>query len=70
MALGATRESVLKRTRHSALSLTAIGTGIGLVASLGLTRALTSLLFNVKPLDGMVMLCAIVSLFMCSALAA
>ena len=70
MALGATRESVLKRVLRSALSLTALGAGIGLVASLGLTRALTSLLFNVKPLDGMVMLCAVVLLFMCSALAA
>jgi putative ABC transport system permease protein len=70
MVLGATRESVLKRVLRSALSLTAIGAGIGLVASLGLTRALTSLLFNVKPLDGMVMLCAVALLFMCSALAA
>jgi putative ABC transport system permease protein len=70
MALGATRENVLLRTLRHALSLTAIGAAIGLAASLELTRLLTSLLYGVKPLDGPVMVGAIILLFICSPLAA
>jgi ABC-type antimicrobial peptide transport system permease subunit len=36
---------------RSGLGLTALGLAIGIVVSLGLTRLLTSLLFNVKPYD-------------------
>jgi len=70
MALGATRENVLLRTLRHAFSLTAIGAATGLAASLGLTRLLSSLLYDVKPLDGPVMVCAIILLFVCSSLAA
>ncbi len=69
MALGATRETVLLRTLRYALSLTAIGAAIGLVASAGLTRLLSSLLFDVKPLDGLVMVGAMVLLFICTSIA-
>ncbi len=69
MALGATREAVLLRTLRYALSLTAIGAAIGLAASVGLTRLLTSLLFDVKPLDGLVMVGAMVLLFICTSIA-
>ena len=51
MALGATRESVLRRILRSALILAGTGTVIGLAASLWLTRFLESLLYGVKPLD-------------------
>jgi putative ABC transport system permease protein len=70
MALGSTREGVLLRTLRNAFSLTAIGAAIGLTASLGSTRLLTGLLYGVKPLDGPVMVGAIILLFICSLLAA
>jgi putative ABC transport system permease protein len=70
MALGATREGVLLRTLRHAFLLTAFGAALGLVASLGLTRLLSSLLYDVKPLDGPVMFGAILLLFLCSFLAA
>jgi ABC-type antimicrobial peptide transport system permease subunit len=70
MALGSTRESVLLRTLQQALSLTAIGAALGLAASVGLTRLLSSLLYDVRPLDGPVIAAAIFLLFLCSSLAA
>jgi putative ABC transport system permease protein len=70
MAFGATREGVLLRTLRHAFLLTAFGAALGLVASLGLTRLLSSLLYDVKPLDGPVMSGAILLLFLCSFLAA
>jgi predicted permease len=70
MALGSTRESVLLRTLRQAFLLTAIGSAFGLAASVGLTRLLSSLLYDVKPLDGPVIAAAIVLLFLCSSLAA
>jgi predicted permease len=70
MALGATRDNVLLRTLRDAFSLTAIGAAIGLAASLGLTRLLFSLLYDVKPLDGPVMGSAIILLFLSALLAA
>jgi putative ABC transport system permease protein len=70
MALGATRERVLLRILRHAISLTAIGAAIGLVASLGSTRLLSSLLYDVRPLDGFVMAGALILLFICSSLAA
>ncbi len=69
MALGATRENVLLRTLRYALSLTAIGAVVGLAASVGLTRLLTSLLYDVKPFDVPVMLAAIALLFLCTSIA-
>jgi putative ABC transport system permease protein len=70
MALGATRENILARTLRHAFTLTAIGAVIGLTASVGLTRLLSSLLYDVKPLDGPVMAGALVLLFVCSLFAA
>ena len=70
MALGSTRESVLMRTLRQAFLLTAIGAAFGLAASVGLTRLLSSLLYDVKPLDGPVITAAIFLLFLCSSLAA
>jgi ABC-type antimicrobial peptide transport system permease subunit len=70
MALGSTRESVLLRTLRQAFLLTSIGAAFGLAASVGLTRLLSSLLYDVKPLDGLVITTAIFLLFLCSSLAA
>ena len=70
MALGATRQSALLKTLRQAFSLIVLGGTIGLAASLGLTRLLSGLLYNVKPLDVSVMISALILLFVCSSLAA
>jgi putative ABC transport system permease protein len=51
MALGAPTRSVLKLVIGSGMTLSVIGIGLGLVASYGLTRLMTTLLFEVKPTD-------------------
>jgi ABC-type antimicrobial peptide transport system permease subunit len=51
MALGSTRQLILWTTLGHALRLAAVGILLGLVASAGLTRFLSSLLYHVKPLD-------------------
>jgi len=69
MALGATRQSVVLNILRYSFSLTSLGGTIGLTASLGLTRLLSGLLYNVKPLDVSVMISALILLFACSSLA-
>jgi predicted permease len=51
MALGAKRSSVLRRVLTQGLVLSLAGIGIGIVAGFALTRFLSNLLFEVKPLD-------------------
>jgi putative ABC transport system permease protein len=51
MALGASTVDVLKLAMGQGLRLVLIGLGFGLVAALLLTRAMTSLLFGVRPTD-------------------
>ncbi len=51
LALGAQRESVLRLILRRGLTMATIGLGIGIVASLALTRFMTDLLYGVKPLD-------------------
>ena len=51
MALGAERRNVLRMVLGQALKITALGAGLGLVASLGTMRLLSSLLYGVKPSD-------------------
>ena len=51
MALGADRDRVVRLLAASGLRLVAVGTAIGLVASLALARLLSDLLFGVETLD-------------------
>jgi len=51
MAFGAERSDVLAMVLRQGLALTGMGLAVGFVASLPLTRLLTSLLFEVRPTD-------------------
>ena len=51
MALGATPAQATARLLRSGLTLTALGTAIGLAGSVGVARALSSLLFGVGAAD-------------------
>ena len=53
MALGAQKRDVLRLVVGKGMVLAIIGTAIGLVASLALTRLMRSLLFEVTPTDGL-----------------
>jgi predicted permease len=70
MALGASKEDILRLVLGHGLRLTLWGVGLGLVVSFGLTRFLSSLLLGVTSTDALtfssvaVLLCA-VSLFAC-----
>jgi ABC-type antimicrobial peptide transport system permease subunit len=70
MALGATTRDSMRLILREGLRLTAIGTGAGLVLSLGLGKILSSLLFRVSGADPVVLstgplLLAAVSLLAC-----
>jgi len=51
MALGASRWHVLRMILRDGFRMTLIGIGIGVVAALGLTRLMSSMLFGVSPTD-------------------
>jgi predicted lysophospholipase L1 biosynthesis ABC-type transport system permease subunit len=51
MALGAAPASIFRQVAGRGLGLSAVGVAIGLLAALGLTRAMTSLLVGVRPGD-------------------
>jgi putative ABC transport system permease protein len=51
VALGAQQGDVLTMVMRQALQLTSIGLGVGIVASLGLTKYLASLLFGIQRTD-------------------
>jgi ABC-type antimicrobial peptide transport system permease subunit len=50
-ALGATRLELIHMVLRESLTLTAVGTAIGLALSLSASRFLTALLFEVSPTD-------------------
>lgn len=70
MALGAQRLDVLRMILRDGVRMTMVGTAIGLVAALALTRLMASMLFGVRPTDPVtfaavaVLLCGI-ALFAC-----
>jgi len=51
IALGASGANVMAHVLRPGIALAAAGVGIGLVASLALTRLIASLLFGVTPVD-------------------
>jgi putative ABC transport system permease protein len=55
MALGARKRDVIRLVLNRSMLGALLGVGGGLVASVGLTRFLTGLLFEVKPLDPVVL---------------
>ncbi len=69
MALGATRGDVERRTLGHAMMLGVAGVVVGLAASLALTRYLASLLYEVKPLDGLTLAGSVAVLLACAVLA-
>ncbi|MGO9335947.1 MAG: ADOP family duplicated permease [Terracidiphilus sp.] len=69
MALGATRQQVLWGTLRNALALAGVGIAVGLIASAGLTRFLSSLLYDVQPLDAGAIAGAVLVLAVCAAAA-
>jgi predicted permease len=62
MALGAQGRDVLKLIIGQGLVLASIGIGIGLVAALGVTRLMQSLLFNVSATDPLTYACVAAAL--------
>ncbi|HEY3742936.1 MAG TPA: ABC transporter permease [Bryobacteraceae bacterium] len=58
MALGARAGTVLQMVLSRGLKIAAAGIGLGIIGSAGLARSLTSLLFGVKPWDGLTFLFA------------
>jgi putative ABC transport system permease protein len=51
MALGASKGHVMRLVLNRSMAAALIGVGAGMAASLALTRFLTGLLFEVKPMD-------------------
>jgi ABC-type antimicrobial peptide transport system permease subunit len=54
LALGAAPFSILRLVLGESLSLASAGIGVGLLAALGLTRYLATLLFTVRPTDPLI----------------
>ena len=52
MALGAQRRDIMRLVLGRGMGSTFTGVGIGLLAALGLTRLMSSLLYGVSPSDG------------------
>jgi predicted permease len=69
LALGATRGRVLGLVMRQGLVITGSGLVIGLLAALGLTRLLTTLLFEVQPADPVTLVIVILSIAVIAAVA-
>ena len=70
IALGAGRRDVVSLAVAQALRATAIGAGVGMLLALALGRAVSALLFGVKPLDPAAVLGAVALLLAVAAFAA
>jgi ABC-type antimicrobial peptide transport system permease subunit len=71
MALGARAKDILILVLSQGMALTAIGLGIGLIATLALTRIITTLLYGVSPTDPLILvaisaLLAVIAFLACS----
>jgi predicted permease len=62
MALGATRERMLRMVIREGFGLVAIGTAVGVAAALGVTRLAASLLFGIGPTDAASFVAAVLCL--------
>ena len=62
MALGAARANIFRLVLGHGVSLVAVGVVLGFLGALAVGRVLTSLLYNVGPLDSVALVTAIVSL--------
>jgi hypothetical protein len=69
MALGARKEELMRMFVGQGLRLAAIGVACGLVAAAGLTRLMTSLLFEVNPVDPLTFATVALGLVFAAALA-
>jgi putative ABC transport system permease protein len=63
MALGAQLHDVLRMVVRQGMELTLIGVALGLIASLGLTRLMKTLLFGVSPTDPLTFIVLSLTLF-------
>ena len=70
MALGADRGSIRRMVLREGLVVTALGTGIGLLGAVALSRLMASLVFGIDPLDPSVMAGAAVFMGVVATLAA
>jgi predicted permease len=70
MALGAQRGQVARKIIHEALTLAAIGIGIGLPMALGVNRLVRSQLYGVQPADPATLVIVTITLGMVAALSA
>ncbi len=69
VALGAQKNDVLRLVMGQGMTPALVGMGLGVVAALGLTRLLSSLLFDVKPTDPMTFALVLLVLAVVAALA-
>lgn len=69
MALGAEQERVLRLMLLDGLRPALVGLGLGIVASLAITRLIRSMLYGTSPLDATVFILVILTLLMASTLA-
>ncbi len=69
MALGARKEELMRMFVGEGLRLALIGVACGLIAAIGLTRLIKSLLFEVKPVDPLTFTTVALGLILAAALA-
>jgi putative ABC transport system permease protein len=70
MALGASRETTALLILRDTARMACIGLALGIVLALGATRLETSMLFGVRPLDTLSIICALAVLAIAITLAA
>jgi predicted lysophospholipase L1 biosynthesis ABC-type transport system permease subunit len=58
MALGASRRTILGAVLWEGLQMSVVGVGLGITISLAATRLLTTLLFEIKPIDPLTLVVA------------